>query len=98
MSFLTSLWAKILGKLGVIGTFLPMIAAQVSFAIKEGDVGEVRFRAQQLRELGEKLVSFADLAEEVTVDDNLTLVEGSQLALAIEQILDEAMDVGKGRK
>ena len=97
MSFLTSLWAKILGKLGVVGTFLPAIAAQIQFAIKEGDAETVRFYSNQVRELGAALIAFAENADAVTADGNLTLVEGSELALALETVLDEAADIAKHR-
>lgn len=93
MSMLTTLWLRILSKLGIIGSFIPSIAAEIKFAIKSQDCATVQIKAAQLKELAAALGSFADLALEATADGNLTLVEGSELALALETAISEAIDI-----
>jgi len=95
MSFLTSLWAKILNKLGVLGAALTIVASQLRFAIKQGDAALVQFRLQQIRELGMALIQFADKGDEVIADGVITPIEGGSLGLELEQVVMEAADIIK---
>lgn len=95
MSFLTKLWSKILGKLGVLGAALTLVAAQLRFAISTGNVALARFRFQQIRELGQALIMFADQGDEALEDDTLTAVETSGLLLGLETVVVEAADIFK---
>ena len=96
MSFLTNLWNKFLAKLGSVAAFIPGIAESVKIAIESGDVEKVRAHATQLKELAAAIDFLADAALDATDDGSITLVEGSELALAIESVIDEADDVIKG--
>lgn len=97
MSFLTNLWVKILNKLGVVGAALTIVASQLRFAIKQGDVAMVRFRMQQIRELGAALMLFADKGDEVVADNVITPIEGGELGLELEKVVQEAVDIVKRR-
>jgi hypothetical protein len=90
---LTNLWLKILSKLGIVGAFIPSIAAEIKFALKAQDCATVQIKAVQLQELAASLSVFAELALQATADGNLTLVEGSELALALEAAISEAVDI-----
>lgn len=96
MSFLTKLWDKLMAKLGAIAGFIPGIAAALKVAIDEGDVDKVRAHAMQLDQFADALKRFAAAAIEATDDGTLDLVEGSELALLLEAIVDEGDDVIKG--
>lgn len=88
MSFLTNLWQKILRKLGVLAGFIKPIADEMSIAISEGDVAKVRALNAKLREKFTDGLAVCDKVDEVIADDKLTITEGSELALAIEAMVD----------
>jgi len=97
MSFLTNLWEKAMAKLGDLASFVPGIASMIHMAINEGDAAKVNAHAVQLKQFAQALMDFADAAVEATADGTLDLVEGSELALALEKVVDEADDVVKGQ-
>lgn len=88
MSYLTNLWEKILLKLGALAGFIPPIAAQIKIAIEAGDVEKVRALTDKAREKFNDGLALCDKVDEVLADGNLTIAEGSEVALAIEALVD----------
>lgn len=95
MSFLSNLWLKVLAKLGSVGAFIPLVAEVVKIAIKEQDV--VRFQAalDALEAFAQALLKFVAKGREAIQDNQITLVEGSELALDLENIVEEAADIAR---
>lgn len=88
MSYLTNLWAKILLRLGTLAAFIPPIAEQIKIAIEAGDVEKVRALTAKAREKFTDGLALCDKVDEVLADGNLTIAEGSEVALAIEALVD----------
>jgi len=97
MSFLTKLWNKVIDALGVFAAFIPGIAAQVKIAIAEGDVAKLDAHLDELDEAAEALKKFVVKGKSAIDDGTLDLIEGSDLALELEKVIDELEDVVKGR-
>jgi len=96
MSFLTDLWGKVLAKLGSFASFIPAIAAALKVAIANDDVEKVAAHLQQLDEAADAIKEFVTRGQAAIADGSLSLVEGSELALALERVVDELDDVVKG--
>jgi hypothetical protein len=88
MSYLTTLWGKILLKLGALAGFIKPIADQLKIAISEGDAAKAREINAELREKANDVLALCDKVDEVLSDGNLTITEGSEVALAIEALVD----------
>jgi hypothetical protein len=88
MSYLTTLWGKILLKLGALAGFIKPIADQLKIAISEGDAAKAREINAELREKANDVLALCDKVDEVLADGNLTITEGSEVALAIEALVD----------
>lgn len=88
MSYLTNLWKKIVVKLGTLAGFIKPIADTLHIAISEGDVEKVRRVNGELREKFTEGLALCDKVDAVIADNTLTITEGSELALAIEALVD----------
>ena len=88
MSYLTNLWEKVLLKLGALAGFSPPIAEQIKIAIEAGDLEKVRALTAKAREKFNDGLARCDKVDEVLADGNLTIAEGSEVALAIEALVD----------
>ena len=88
MSYLTSLWNKIVLKLGALAGFIPPIAAQIKIAIDAGDLAKVQALTDKAREKFNDGIALCDKIDAVLADGNLTIAEGSEVALAIEALVD----------
>jgi len=95
-SYLKDLWAKAMLKLGAVASFVPAIAAQINVALDAGDAAKLRAHAVELKEAGQAQIDLGDALLIATEDGTLDLVEGSEIALKIERMLDELEDVAKG--
>jgi hypothetical protein len=88
MSFLTSLWAKVVARMGSIGRYFGLIAEEIEIALKEKDVAKMRAASAKAREKAMDVISLCDTVDEAIADNSLDLIEGSQIALKIEAIVD----------
>lgn len=88
MSYLTNLWEKILLKMGALSAFIPAIASSIKIAIDEDDVAKVRALNAKAREKFSEGLALCDKVDDVLADGNLTIAEGSEVALAIEALVD----------
>jgi len=96
MSFLKDLWEKVKEKLGIFATFIPGIAAEVQIAISEGDVQKLDGHLKELDQAADALKAFVAKGQECIADGTLDLIEGSELALELEKVVEELADVVKG--
>lgn len=96
MSWLTSMWEKVTSKLGAVASYIPIIADLIKVKLDEGDVDAVRSHAHELKEAAEALANAADVILMATEDGSISLTEGSQIALALEEAVDQFEDVYKG--
>ena len=96
MSYITALWDRVLLKLGSVASFIPPIAEQIKVAVADGDVAKVRAHTVQFRQFCEKGIALCDGIDDAVADGNINLVEGSQIVLDLESLVDEADDVIKG--
>ena len=97
MSFLEKLWAKVVNALGVFAGFIPGIAAAVKIAIEKGDVEKLNDHLDQLDEAADAIKAFVKKGKECIDDGTLDLIEGSELALEREKVVDELEDVVSGQ-
>lgn len=97
MSFLTKLWEKAMNALGVFASFIPGIAAAVKIAIEKGDVEKLNGHLDQLDEAADAIKAFVAKGKEAISDGTLDLIEGSELALELEKVVDELEDVASGQ-
>lgn len=88
MSYLTNLWDKIVLRLGSLAGFIPPIAAQIKVAIDAGDVEKARALTAKAREKFVDGLALCDKVDQVLADGNLTIAEGSEVALALEALVD----------
>lgn len=88
MSFLTNLWAKVIARMGNIGRYFGVIAEEIEIALKEKDVAKMRAASAKAREKAMDVIALCDTVDEAIADNTLDLVEGSQIALKIEAIVD----------
>lgn len=88
MSYLTNLWDKIVLRLGSLAGFIPPIASQIKVAIDAGDVEKARALTAKAREKFVDGLALCDKVDQVLADGNLTIAEGSEVALAIEALVD----------
>jgi len=96
MSFLTNLWEKVMAKLGPVAQYIPILAGLIKVKIAEGDVVSIRDHAEQLREAGLALANVGEKIMMAVEDGTITVEEGSSIALALEEAVDEFDDVIKG--
>jgi hypothetical protein len=95
-SFLENLYAKVIAKLGSLASFIPMIASNLKKALVEGDIAKIKARTHELRELAAAQTNLANVIDDAVADGSIDLVEGSEIAIALERMIDEAEDVIKG--
>lgn len=88
MSFLKSLYAKVVAKLGSLGRFIGIIADEVDIALSEGDANKLRIASAKAREKANDLLALCDVLDAAVVDNKITLTEGSEIALKLEAIVD----------
>lgn len=97
MGFLENLWAKVISKIGILASFIPGIADALSMALKEGDVTKINAHLTELEEFADALKAFAATGKQAVEDGTLTLAEGSVLALELENVIEQADDIVKGK-
>lgn len=88
MSFLTSLFNKVVAKLGSIGRFIGVIADEVDIALKQKDVAKLQAASAKAREKANDLLALCDTLDAAVADGKLTLTEGSEIALKLEALVD----------
>lgn len=95
-SFLERLYDKAIARMGSLASFVPMIAKNLKAAIAEGDVEKIKRHTHELRELSAAQIKLADTVDAAVADGNIDLVEGAEIAVEFERVIDEAEDVIKG--
>jgi hypothetical protein len=74
--------------MGSIGRYFGLIAEEIEIALKEKDVAKMRAASAKAREKAMDVISLCDTVDEAIADNSLDLIEGSQIALKIEAIVD----------
>jgi len=95
-SYLEKLWDRAMSKLGSLASFVPMIAAQIKAALAEKDVEKIKAHAVQMKEAAAAQDALADKIIDAVADGTIDLIEGSEIALALENVLAEYQDVAVG--
>lgn len=96
IQFLENLYAKVVARLGSLAGFIPMIGNAIQVHVKEGDVAGIVARADQIDQLADALKNVSAKMRDAVADGSVDLVEGSEIAVALERAADEVQDIIKG--